>query len=940
MKKDDKDYSKSLLLPQTDFPMRASLPEKELQMIDHWNKMDLWKKLRENSKDKEKFILHDGPPYANGAIHIGTALNKILKDIINRSKQMEGYNSHYIPGWDCHGLPIEWKIEQNYRKKGISKEQVGIQSFRTECREFADHWIEAQMNDFKRLFILGDWDNRYLTMSYKAEAQIVREIGKFLIDGSLYRGIKPVMWSPVEQTALAEAEVEYKTIKSDAVFVRFPIVSSEKSSIIDADAVIWTTTPWTIPGNRAIAYGKDIEYALYEIKDAKKNTFSKKQNRILIASKLSETVKAKCGINEWKKLLTVRGSELKGTECLHPLNTHGYDHKVTMHEGDFVGIDQGSGLVHIAPAHGEDDYYLGLSVGLEIPDIIDDRGIYKKQVPLFAGQHVFKVGRLIIDRITNSKNLLGEEEYHHSYPHSWRSKQPVIFRTTPQWFISMDKTNLRKNSLRAIENTKWMPENSKNRISSMVRGRPDWCVSRQRAWGVPITVFLNKKTGEPLRDQSVINRVATAVEEEGADAWFSRNSSDFLGDSFDPDAFEKVEDILDVWFDSGSTHSFVLENNPSQKWPADLYLEGTDQHRGWFHSSLLESCGTRGRAPYNAVLTHGFVLASDGHKMSKSIGNVVLPQDIISKSGADILRLWVAMSDYSEDVRIGNDIISGLTDSYRRLRNTMRFLLGNLNDFQKSEIISYTKMPELEKWILHNVFLLEELRVQTFSEFSFQLFYKSLHDFCASDLSAFYFDVRKDSLYCDKRDSDIRRSTRTVLYNLYNCITAWLAPVLCYTSEEAWLEKNKEEESIHLKLFPKIPNEWENKELEENWEIYRKLRKCVNTALEIQRKNKVLRSSLEAKVQIYTSNNKIQQLLYKTDLAELFIVSQCEVVDDTSKLDKEGLFYKEEQLFKDLQIVTTTAKGDKCSRCWKILQEVGNWKEFSDLCGRCYKIIK
>ena len=928
------DYKDTVFLPKSSFGMRGGLPQREPEMIKRWNKINLWEKLRENSKDKEKFILHDGPPYANGPIHIGTSMNKILKDIINRSKQMSGYNSHYIPGWDCHGLPIEWQVEQIYKKKGINKEEIPIADFRAECRNFADKWIGAQMEDFKRLFVLADWDDRYLTMSFNAEAQIVREIGKFIENGSLYKGSKPVMWSPVEKTALAEAEVEYKDIESTAITVGFKVIKTKEKILEDTYVPIWTTTPWTIPANRAIAYGKNLDYLIIEIKNNNNNDQIFTGQKILIAEERLNKFLSDTNIENFDKISKIKGDSLKNTICAHPLNKDGYTFEVPLLEGDFVSTDQGTGFVHVAPGHGEDDFELGQKFGIQVPDVVEDGGTYFSSVPLFAGIHVFKALEPVCEALKENFSLYSSENYLHSYPHSWRSKKPIIYRATQQWFISMEKNNLKKIALESIENTIWVPPISKNRIKSMVKDRPDWCVSRQRVWGVPITVFLNKITGEILRDPEVTERIAKEVENKGADAWFTEDPQKFLGDKYDAKEYESVQDILDVWFDSGSTHSFVLSNN-KQKWPADLYLEGSDQHRGWFQSSLLESCGTRGRAPFDAVLTHGFVLDGQGRKMSKSIGNVVSPQEIIKQSGADILRLWVAMTDVTEDVRISPEVLKGVSESYRRLRNTIRFTIGALNDYDETESISTELMPELERWILHRLKELDILLRKSVKNYTFQAFYSELHTFCSSDLSAFYFDIRKDSLYCDDFKSEKRRSTRTVLYEVFKCLTTWLAPVITYTAEEAWLSHigTDNEDSIHLKQFPNILESWLDNDLNQKWITIRKIRRVINGALELARQDKIIGSSLEAEIKLYIDDNKYISLLDEIDIDEIAIVSKSEIIEGA---DIEGA-YKEDN-FKGIEIIVSKAEGEKCLRCWKIDDKISNTAENS-LCERCEEVV-
>ena len=928
------DYKDTVFLPKSSFGMRGGLPQREPEMIERWNRIDLWGKLREQSKNKEKFTLHDGPPYANGPIHIGTSMNKILKDIINRSKQMSGYNSHYIPGWDCHGLPIEWQVEQIYKKKGINKDDIPIAEFRAECRAFADKWIGAQMDDFRRLFVLADWEDRYLTMSFKAEAQIVREIGKFIENGSLYKGSKPVMWSPVEKTALAEAEVEYKDIESTAITVGFQIKSSNESILHNVFVPIWTTTPWTIPANRAIAYGKDLDYIIIEVLDNNENKQFFVGQKILIAKERLEKFILDTNIEKYNLEKELKGNLLQGSISMHPLSEEGYDFDVPLLHGDFVSTKQGTGFVHVAPGHGEDDFELAMKYNIPVPDVVEDGGTYFPNIPLFAGMHVFKALGPVCDALKSQSSLFASEKYIHSYPHSWRSKKPIIYRATQQWFISMEKNNLKKVALEAIEKTLWVPSISKNRIKSMVKDRPDWCVSRQRVWGVPITVFLNKSTGDILRDPEVIERISDEVEKKGADAWFTEDPQIFLGDKYNSDEYECVQDILDVWFDSGSTHSFVL-NSEKQKWPADLYLEGSDQHRGWFQSSLLESCGTRGRAPFNAVLTHGFVLDGQGRKMSKSIGNVISPQEIMKQSGADILRLWVAMTDVTEDVRISPEVLKGVSESYRRLRNTIRFTIGALNDYEESEFVDLDKMPELEKWVLHRLKELDLSLKKAVDSYTFQAFYSELNIFCSSDLSAFYFDIRKDSLYCDNTQNQVRRSARTVLYEVFKCLTAWLAPVICYTAEEAWLahQGSENEDSIHLKQFPEISKSWINNEINDKWQIIRKIRKFINAALELARQEKIIGSSLEAKIVIYVQDSQYGPLLETIDVEEISIVSKVEILQGNIT----EAAYTEDNI-EGLGIVVSPASGKKCVRCWKIDEKIDD--SLGDpLCKRCLEVV-
>src|SRR5215469_1568876 len=855
------DYRKTVFLPQTDFPMRGELPKREPALLARWEKIGLYARQREAAKGRAKFILHDGPPYANGNLHIGHALNKILKDVINRAQQMLGRDANYVPGWDCHGLPIEWKIEEEYRAKKKSKDEVPILEFRKECRDFAAHWIGVQREEFKRLGVIGDWAHPYTTMEFAAEAQIVREIGKFLMNGGLFRGAKPVMWSVVEQTALAEAEIEYEDHRSTQLWVKFPVAKASLPALQGASVVIWTTTPWTLPGNRAIAFNEALDYVVIEVQSVRDGSLAKVGEKLVVAAPLEVNFAEIARLGG--KVELVSGKYLAGTTCHHPLRGQGYDFDVPLLAGDFVTATDGTGFVHIAPGHGADDFALGQKHGIAVPETVAADGTYLASVPLFAGRHVYwpngKTGdanKAVIDALKGVGAILGEATLVHSYPHSWRSKAPLIFRTTPQWFIGMEKNALREKALAAIDVTKWYPPQGQNRIRAMIENRPDWCISRQRAWGVPIAVFVEKKSGAVLRDQAVIDRIAAAFEKEGADAWYSTDPAVFLGPGRNPEDYEQVKDVVDVWFDSGSTHAFILEQRPALQWPASLYLEGSDQHRGWFHSSLLESCGTRGRAPYDAVLTHGFLLDEQGRKMSKSLGNIVAPQEVISQSGADILRLWVVASDYSEDLRIGPEILKYQADVYRRLRNTLRYLLGALAGFSESERVAAKDMPELERYVLHRLAETDALVRETAAEFDFHGMFTALHNFCAVDLSAFYFDVRKDALYCDRPGAQTRRAARTVFDTLFECLTAWLAPILCFTAEEAWLARHGERKngSVHLQLFPEIPAGWRNDALGAKWEKIWAVRRVITGALEVERREKRIGSSLEAAPEIYIGN--------------------------------------------------------------------------------------
>jgi isoleucyl-tRNA synthetase len=926
---DAPDYRSTVFLPQTEFPMKAGLPQLEPKLLARWEGMDLYKKLRETAKGREKFVLHDGPPYANGNLHIGHALNKILKDTIVRARQMTGYDSNYVPGWDCHGLPIEWKIEEDYRAKGKNKDDVPAIEFRRQCRDFAAKWVEVQKGEFKRLGITGDWENPYTTMSFPAESQIVRELGKYVMNGGLYRGSKPVLWSVVEKTALADAEVEYDDHTSTTVYVRFPVQKTNVDALKNAAIVIWTTTPWTLPGNRVIGFGAGIDYAVIEVTGLGEKSQAKVGERFAVAVELLEAVLKSADIAAHEVVARVKGAALSGTICRHPLHAGGYDFEVPLYAGDFVTTEAGTGFVHIAPGHGEDDYHLGLANNVTIPETVDGDGKYYPHVPLFAGKHVFKIDPDMLSALKDAGALLANSKLVHSYPHSWRSKAPLIFRNTPQWFISMEKNDLRKKALAAIEATKWVPAQGKNRIGAMIESRPDWCVSRQRQWGVPITIFLNKKTGEVLRDQAVIDRIAEAVLEEGGDAWLTSPPERFLGNGYKAEEWTQVTDIVEVWFDSGCTHAFLLEQRPDLKWPADLYLEGSDQHRGWFHTSLLESCGTRGRAPFNAVLTHGFVLDEKGRKMSKSLGNVVSPQDVTNQSGADILRLWVVASDYSQDLSIGPNILKQMSDLYRRLRNTLRYLLGNLDGFSAVERVEAKDMPELERWVLHRIWELDKQIREACDGYDFHGLFNELHNFCAVELSAFYFDIRKDALYCDAPSSLRRRACRTVLDTLYDCLVKWMAPFICFTAEEAWLASHPEDGgSVHLEQFPTIPESWRDPALAEKWAKIRDLRRVVTGALEVARAAKKIGASLQADPKVYAPAEMLA-VVRDLPMDDICITSSITLIEGAPPADAYAL-----PDVPGVGVVVDIASGEKCLRCWKVLPDVGKHKH-AGVCERC-----
>ncbi|WGJ14579.1 isoleucine--tRNA ligase [Methylocapsa sp. D3K7] len=985
------DYSKSLFLPRTDFPMRGGLPKKEPELLARWHEIELNRRLTEAGRGKPKFVLHDGPPYANGNIHIGHALNKILKDLVTRSQRMLGKESTYVPGWDCHGLPIEWKIEENYRAKGKNKDSVPVNEFRDECRAFAAHWVEVQKEEFKRLGVLGDWDHPYLTMSFAAEAQIAREIMKFAGNGTLYRGSKPVMWSVVEKTALAEAEVEYEDHISDTVYVAFPInssklVASEHEAVamlITASVVIWTTTPWTIPANRAISFSSKIAYGLYEVTAAPEQNWAGKGKRYILADALAENVFNAGKVESFTRLRDVPANDLRGLLVSHPLaaTSPDYGFVVPLLDGDHVTADTGTGFVHTAPSHGRDDFDIWMAnkaaldargIDTRIPYTVDADGFFTEEAPGFTGRRVIDdkgnkgdANEAVIKALIEAGNLVARGKLKHQYPHSWRSKKPVIFRNTPQWFIALDKPmdkpfetraahapqdkgalsnalTLREIALSEIARTQWFPATGENRITGMIANRPDWVVSRQRAWGVPIAIFVNKDTKKILVDEKVNQRIAGAFEQEGADAWFAPGAAArFLSPEHDPEHYEKIDDVLDVWFDSGSTHAFTLDD--PKHFPAlagihrrrdggrdeIMYLEGSDQHRGWFHSSLLESCGTRGRAPYDAVLTHGFVLDEKGQKMSKSLGNVVAPQTVIKDSGADILRLWVAASDYSDDLRIGPEILKTFVETYRKLRNTIRWMLGSLAHYDPATTVGVEAMGELEKLMLHKLAELDGEIRKSYEEFDYKRVVARLTAFLNTDLSAFYFDIRKDTLYCEPPSSEKRRACLEAIEQIFRSVTLWLAPVLAFTSEEAWLARYPGAVSVHLEGFPDIPPSWRDDVLAEKWDKIRRVRSVVTGALEIERAQKRIGSSLEAAPKVFVADAGLKALLESVDFAEICITSDITIEAGEGPV---GAFRLDDVL--GVAGVPESASGRKCARSWKISPLVGTDSEFPDVSPR------
>jgi isoleucyl-tRNA synthetase len=1014
------DYRSTVFLPRTDFPMKAGLPQKEPAILARWESEGLYQRIRESREGREKFIFHDGPPYANGDIHIGHALNHTIKDMVVRTQTLLGKDAPYVPGWDCHGLPIEWKVEEQYRKKKLNKDEVPVKEFRAECRAYAQHWVDVQREQLKRLGVSANWDKPYLTMNFHAEATIVSELFKFAETGQLYRGAKPVMWSPVEKTALAEAEIEYEDIVSTQIDVAFEIVESPVAELVGAYAVVWTTTPWTIPVNQGIAYGPDVEYVLLDVSffapvnEAKPGEGSM-DRRVLIAEPLrgaflarntDERVKSSS-----KELGRFKGSDLAGTIVRHPMHKFGgfFAKPRPFLAGDFVTTDQGTGLVHMAPDHGEDDFELCRANGIDPVFAVDAGGFYRADWLWLGGQgSVINAkfnapdGPICSDLSDAGALISASADFRHSYPHSWRSKAKVIYRCTPQWFIAMDKMlsqfspetraeqrwdnegglqpetlsrererveraqlgegeglpsaqeeqnphpgplphagegvsgpTLRHLAMNAIAATRFVPEKGRNRLGSMVEQRPDWVISRQRAWGVPIALFVDRKTGELLVDREVNQRIVDAVGEQGVDAWDASNAAHFLG-SRNPDDYEMVTDILDVWFDSGCTHVFTLESGhwPDERWPADIYVEGSDQHRGWFQSSLLESCGTRGRAPYDAVLTHGFTMDAKGMKMSKSLGNTISPIDLMKEYGADILRLWALSVDFTEDHRIGKEILAGVADQYRKLRNTFRYLLGALDGFGAEERLDdVSAYPELERYMLHLTAMLDQKLRNAVDDYDFNTYVRALTDFCNEDLSAFFFDIRKDVLYCEVNaengeQTERRRAYRTVLDTLFHALVRWLSPVLVFTSEEVWSTRDPDAGSVHLLEWPDLPflrhsresgdlAEVENlgprfrgdDELEAKWTRLRELRAQVTEAIEPLRREKVLGSSLEAEV-------TLSELPASADeLAELFIVSA---------------------VHSGQEFGVSKTHNHKCGRCWRYLPEV---RDDGELCGRCEDVL-
>jgi isoleucyl-tRNA synthetase len=968
-----RDWSQTLFLPKTAFPMKAGLPIMEPQLLQRWANIKLYQRLRVAANGRPKSVLHDGPPYANGNIHIGTALNKILKDLCVRSQQMLGFDANYVPGWDCHGLPIEWKIEEDYRAKGKNKDAVPPAEFRKQCREFATYWLGVQREEFKRLGVEGDWQHPYSTMDFKAEATIANEVMKFAMNGALYRGSRPVMWSVVEKTVLAEAEVEYHDYQSDTIWVKFPISRNKTKAthLANASVVIWTTTPWTIPGNRAIVYNSKIAYGHYQVVENPSGNWLEPGAELILADRLADDVQQLAKVTRLVRLGSVNPADIG--MCQHPLRALGYDFDVPLLEGSYVSDAEGTGFVHTAPGHGRDDFDIWVANAAElsargidtsIPFTVDGDGLFTKDTPGFEGKRVLNergekgdANEAVIKALIDARALIARRRLKHQYPHSWRSKKPVIFRNTPQWFIAMDKPlqmpgrggnrTLRENALKAIAETKFVPISGQNRLRGMIEARPEWVISRQRAWGVPITVYVHKSTGRVIPSANfagsgeLIRRIRNALAEKGADAWFEAGASARLLEGLveNPTEWEQVIDILDVWFDSGSTHAFTLED--AEAFPglagikrvadggADriIYLEGSDQHRGWFQSSLLESCGTRGRAPFDIVLTHGFVLDEKGQKMSKSLGNVIAPQDVIKSSGADILRLWVAASDYTDDLRIGPEILKTFVETYRKMRNTLRWMLGTLAHYEPAHAVSAEDMPQLERLLLHRLSELDAVIRKAYGEYDYKRVVAALSLFMNTDLSAFYFDVRKDALYCEPYSSRVRRAALTTIETIFRTVVVWLAPILPFTAEECWLAREPSPEgSVHLELFPAIASSWRDDELADRWEKIRRVRRVVTGALEIERANKKIGSSLEAAPVVYIDNKSLREAFDGVDPAEIFITSAAHLIASAPPANAFML-----PDVAGVGVIPKIAEGKKCARSWRISPDVGKDPAFPEL---------
>ncbi len=928
------DYKKTLNLPKTDFAMKANLAKREPKILEKWKRMDLYHKLREAAKDRPRYILHDGPPYANGHIHLGTALNKILKDMIVKSRQFMGYDSVYVPGWDCHGLPIEHQVEKELGAQKLSMSQLEL---RHHCRAYAEKYIDIQRQEFKRLGVVGDWENPYLTMAYDYEATIARELGKFISQGSVYKSKKPIYWCSSCRTALAEAEVEYEGHESPSIYVKFPLIDdlSQRVSNLDSKKVfviIWTTTPWTIPANLAIALHPDFHYAVVAFGD----------EAWIIADELVDEVMAKAEISDYGILARLSAADLEGMKCTHPF----IDRESVLVQAPYVTLDVGTGCVHTAPGHGREDFETALRYGLDIYSPVDDDGCFTEDVAYFASQFVFDANSGVKEKIAEAGNLVREETITHSYPHCWRCKEPVIFRATEQWFISMESNGLREKALESIEKeVEWLPAWGQERIYGMIANRPDWCISRQRAWGVPITVFYCQECSEILASPEVLEYVVSRFAQEGADIWFSEETANLLPpqatcSKCGGSTFAKEMDILDVWFESGVSYAAVLEPREDLRSPADLYLEGSDQHRGWFHSSLLASVGTRGHAPYQNVLTHGFVVDGSGRKMSKSLGNVIVPDEVIEKYGAEILRLWVAAEDYRDDIRISEEILQRLSEAYRRIRNTCRFLLGNLSDFDpEQDRVEVASMESLDRWALHRLQRLVRKVVQAYERFEFHKIYHAIHNFCVVDLSAFYLDVLKDRLYVSAATSGQRRSAQTALFEIAVTLVRLMAPILAFTAEEVWEHIPSfpgKSESVHLELKPEVVAAYEDEALDEQWNRILAIRAEVNRALELARKNGEVGHSLDAEITLGVSGELLEHVRgFEDGLSRVFIVSRVRLAEPGS-LDT-GI---EAVDIPGMLIQVEPSSAEKCARCWVHDATVGTHRDQPEICSRCFKELE
>lgn len=925
----NQDIKASVRLPKTNFSMKANLPELDAKILKAWQEIGIYKEIVKKHTGKPKFILHDGPPYANGHIHIGHALNKILKDIIVKAHSIQGLATPFVLGWDCHGLPIEWKIEEKYKKLGQAKEEIEVNAFRQECKEFADKWIAIQKEEFKELGIFADFDNSYFTTQPQVEATILEGIFQVLKQGGLYQGKRPVLWSCVEKTALAEAEVEYHDKKAITAFVGFKVAKAPKELWQNALLAIWTTTPWTLPANQAVAYGESISYILLEITEVSADSLLKKGTKLIIAEDLLATVLEKIGVSSYTLLDKQQG--LPDFQLEHPLYSQGFKYIVPTLSANFVDTKTGTGLVHIAPAHGEDDFYLCKNNNIIPVEIISDAGLYISSVPLFAGQHIFKVAPLILEALSHEGTLLGTYEVTHSYPHSWRSKAPLIYRLTTQWFISLEHNNVRQKALKALENVDFYPKTGKNRLVAMLSNRPDWCISRQRSWGVPLSLFIHKETKTPLVDEELFNNIINAFAKEGSNAWFSGDNKRFLPAKYNKDDYLAISDVVDVWVDSGLSYNYVLQKRENMAFPADIYVEGSDQHRGWFQSSLIMSILLTGQAPYKKVMTHGFTMDESNQKMSKSLGNTTTPKQFSQQYGTDILRLWVASNDVAEDMKIGNNILKQQTEIYKKIRNTLRYLLANLSNYKTD--VAYENLAEIDKYLLNKIYEIDQLFIKTFKDtLVLHQFFSRLFNFILADLSAFFFDVKKDTLYCDADNNPNFQGTLTVLNVLNEFMLKWLAPFIPFTMEEVYANRyNKNLGELFLHDFIVADKAWFNTMLATKWKKIQEVRKVVTGALEVERVAGVIGSSLEADPIVYV-NADYKEILDSVNFAEICITSSItvELIDNMPKT--EELFNLPE--YSNIFVKFQKSSGQKCVRCWKFYEKLEN-----NLCERCNSVV-